>query len=109
MTGQDNTGKQMPYVERDDYLDDLINKATEKAIECKSQKLHSSNHGILFYASISVAASLLLIAGWFWLNPRHETHIAQNVESPIDEFLDGLTDEEVMMLSYYEIEEIPEY
>ena len=32
--------------------------------------------------------------------------IVQTETSPVDKFLNGLTDEEVQMLSYYEVEEI---
>ena len=105
----EHIGKQMPYAESEDYLDEMIANATEKAIGSQVNQQRPNYLRIASFAAIAVAASLLLVVGWTWLKPQPETFVTEQMESPVDEFLDGLTDEEVQLLAYYEIEDIPEY
>lgn len=120
----DDIQKRMPYAESEEYLDQLISKATEKAIEqarqpkTKVRSLHTS--------IAAAAAALLLVAiGVTQFRSNEEQLATVEQESimlladnevateqdlgPIDEFLNGLSDEEAQLLAYYDIEEIPEY
>lgn len=106
----DNIGKKLPYNESETYLDNLINEATENAIMCQNPKKSKKRWSMIV---VSAAASVLLIIGIgsSLLHERNNTidNVTLNNEGPIDEFLNDLTDEEVAMLTDYELEEIPEY
>lgn len=99
-------GKRMPFAEGDDYVRQLIDKATGKALQQPKSKVHSLR------IVLAAAAIALLIAGiGITYNSKITTEeqlTAQQPESPMEQFLNGLTDEEVRLLAYYEIEEIPE-
>lgn len=104
-----NIGKKLPYEESEAYLDQLIEQATEHAIR-QGRKNKSSRRLVAMITS--AAAVVLLVMG---IGLRITNHggkadaVAQQVESPIDEFLNSLSDEEVALLPDFEIEEIPEY
>ena len=106
----DNIGKKLPYRESEAYLDNLINEATENAIMHQNPKISKRSWTMI---AVSAAASALLIIGigTTLLHERNNTtdNVTLSNKGPIDEFLNTLTDEEVMMLPDYEIEEIPEY
>ena len=104
----DEIGKMMPYNEKDDYLDGLINTATEKAIR-QAKPLSRKRFTIIV---LSAAASIIMalgVGGMIWLSGESPSSRAYQSVSPIDEFLNSLSDEEIAALPYYEIEEIPEY
>ena len=109
----EDIGKQMPYNESQEYLDNLVSRVTEKAVEEGRESLQKGRkrglHTILWPAiSVAAAAAVLLFVflGRGAGEPENQTHIAMNTESPIDTFLNGLSDEELMQLSSYEIEEV---
>ncbi len=61
---------------------------------------------------VSAVASVAILAGIGIISFHDTTSVfptAENETSPIDQFLNDLTDEEVQMIAYYEIEDIPEY
>ena len=102
-------GKQMPYNESEEYLDGLIDRATEQAI-----KQHAVGRGryrwTVMTASAAAVAVLLISIGVTVMNDEsRQTVVTLQSEGPIDEFLSSLTDEEVAQLPYIEIEEIPAY
>ena len=104
-----NIGKKMPYQENEAYLDDLINQATEQAILHERKKKASRR---LTMMMTSAAAVVLLVVGVGLTVINHNSKAVapiQQAESPMDQFLNSLSDEEVAQLPYYEIEEIPEY
>ncbi len=126
----DDIEKRMPYDEKDEYIDQLVERATEKAIK-EGEK--SFLQRVLepkvrpLYAGVAAAAVVLLLftVGITQLR-THEDQVAilqqesevlmadsstesADVAGPIDEFLNGLSDEEIQMLAYYEMEDIPEY
>ena len=106
---QENIGKRLPYSESDEYLDSLIDKATENAIARKSRPRVNRHLGMLLASAAAVA---LLVIGIGLSAHRHghgSTVVATQTGSPLDEFLNSLSDEEAVQLQYYEIEEIPEY
>lgn len=103
-------GKRMPYVERDGYVDDLIDRATQGALNRTSRRGAGKRHWVAI-ASMAAAALLLVGIGLTVLNQdtAHQTIVMLQGDGPIDQFLGSLTDEEVAQLPYYEIEEVPEY
>ncbi len=94
---------QMPYKENEEYLDNLISEVTEKAIE----KGRISTQRILWpIISTAVAAAVLLFVflGNIGNNHKPTPTLAQNTDSPVDEFLENLSEDELMRLSYYDVE-----
>lgn len=102
-------GKKMPYQEDETYLDRLLEQAAQKAIMHEHKRKSSRRLAMMI---TSAAAVVLLVVGVGLTVIKHSskttTPIQQN-ESPMDQFLASLSDEEVAQLPYYEIEEIPEY
>lgn len=108
-------GKQTPYVENANYIDELVSRATEKAMEENHYRAHSTH----LRRWIATAAIILLLASVSIIyfsrknqeakNPQQVIVKQQRLNSPIDEFLDSLTTKEIMILAYYETEDIPEY
>ena len=96
----------MPYSETDEYVSRLVANVTEHAIA------HRRSHRHTIRRSVAAAASVLLVltgAGiaYHYHRASYSSHIiAQKQVSPVDEFLSSITDEEAMMLTSYEIEEI---
>lgn len=102
----ENIGKKMPYAESQEYLDNLIANVTETAIE----KGNSGRTQRILWPAVSIAAAaavlLFVFIGRNTEKPEPSIQIAQNTESPMDDFLDGLSDDDLMQLSDYEVEEI---
>lgn len=98
---------EMPYHEAKGYVNRLVTSATEEAIHHQNQ-----NRGVHSLRMIAAAAAvaLLLVGGavtYYYNNtPASPTLVAQSQPSPVDEFLSSLSDEDVQMLTYYELEEI---
>jgi len=102
-------GKKMPFAESRDYINNLIDKSTEMAINHQREKSQKSSIGKWI---ASAAASVVILAGIgiaYFHSTTSVITTAENVPGPIDQFLNNLTDEEVQMIAYYEIEDIPEY
>lgn len=101
-------GKKMPFAESDEYVRQLINDATEKAISQPKAKVVSMHTWLA-----AAAAAVVLLAGigitYYNKVAVNAPLVAEQTEAPVEQFLNGLTDEEVQLLAYYEIEEIPEY
>ena len=100
-------GKRMPYQESKEYLDVLIDKVTENAINHQGTARSRSRLGVML---ASAAAVVLLVIGiGFSLFNNQDKSTTISSQGPLDEFLNTLSDEEAAQLSFYEIEEIPEY
>ncbi|MBO4380152.1 MAG: hypothetical protein J5784_04035 [Muribaculaceae bacterium] len=104
----DKIGQDMPYTESDDYLDNLISSATENAIEKNRSKGTIAKWTIASLAAASVAVLVVVGVKLFNDQPAQPVVAHENV-SPIDEFLDGLNDDDAQLLAYYEVEDVPEY
>lgn len=117
-----NISKRMPFTESEDYLDNLISEVTEKAVN-EGHRAGSGNMGDrideafggirrrIFWPVVSVAAAaavllVFILAGKDRQEPEPSVQIAQVTESPVDAFLDGLSDEDLMELSSYETEDL---
>lgn len=100
----------MPYAESEQYLNQLIERATESAIRQQPKAQVRNLRSVLAAA----AAIALLIAGAGITYHLHSTSaeplMAQQTASPLDSFLDSLSDDEAELLAYYDIDDdIPEY
>jgi len=105
----ENIGKRMPYTEDKDYVSKLIERTTEAALQQPKAKTVSLR--AKWMAAAAVAVVLLAGAGITYHHQTAETDqpvVAQETTGPIDDFLNNLSDEDVQLLAYYEIEEIPE-
>ena len=106
---RNNIGKKMPFEESEAYLDHLIEQATEHAIR-QERKNKSSRRLVTMITSAAAVVLLVVGIGLKVTNHNGKTDtVTQQIESPIDEFLNSLSDEEVALLPDFEIEEIPEY
>lgn len=98
-----NDNIKMPYHETDEYVSRLVSDTTERVIRRrKATKFISIKR-------LAAAAVLLLAVGsitYFKQTADVKPLMAQSNKSPVDEFLNSLTDAEVQMLPYYEVEEI---
>ena len=101
-----NIGKKMPYRESEEYLDNLIDVTIEKAIHQASTR-RRQRVGIIIASAAAVA--LLVVGIGLTLFNGQSDPVAISDQGPLDEFLSTLSDEEAAQLSFYEIEEIPEY
>lgn len=96
MKNMENKTRQMPYSESEEYLDNLVSRVTNKAVEAvKTQK--KSFRPLWIAASLAAAAAVLL---FIFIGRGGE-----NAEGPIDKYLASLSDEELLQLTSYEIEE----
>ena len=95
----------MPYRESDEYVRRIVSDATERAVS------NSKTAKPVRAARVAAAAAavFLMAAGGvtcYKLTADTRQLTVRTETSPVEEFLNGLTDEEVQMLSCYEIEEI---
>jgi len=63
----------------------------------------------MVWASAAAVGLLLMGIGFTLTDDSRKAPVAAQQQSPIDEFLNTLSDEEAAQLQYYEVEEIPEY
>lgn len=104
-----NIGQRLPYVESDEYLDGLIDRVTENAIAAQAHARTRKRWGLMVSSAAAVALLAIGISLTVLNGKPNSEPVATQADGPIDEFLNGLTDEEVVALPCYEIEEIPEY
>lgn len=110
--------KQMPFPENDEYVSPLLDNATRHAIKvCRAEReRRRSVRTSVLRVALGAAASVALVLGigWRMFLPQAagQAGTATEVEqeqSPLDVFLDGITDEEAQTIACYEVEDIPEY
>lgn len=99
-------GKRMPYKESDDYVARLIAQSADKAVQSnrKQDKVVRFALGIVSAAAV-LAAGLMLFVG---LNAESDYERIQNSMS-LSEVLNSMTEEELMSINCYAIEDLPEY
>ncbi len=109
-TSLDEIEKRLPYRESQDYLDSLVDRAVDGAIKQHAAVKRRWRSGLM---ATSAAAVVLLLIGIglkaFFYHDMATTRSAVAAASPLDDFLSSLDDTEASQLTYYEIEEIPEY
>lgn len=102
-------GKRMPYKEDNDYVARLIARSADVAVRKSSRSEKRNVIMRLGRVLIPVAAVLLLVVLLFTnLNNESEYEKYQNAMT-LSEVLNSLSDEELMCVSSYVIEDIPEY
>ena len=104
----DDIGKKMPYQESREYLDNLIDASTEKAI-MRHVTSSRNRHQRWKIASAAAVAALVIGFGIAFSNRESSQQVMMANQGPLDEFLSTLSDEEAAQLPFYEMEEIPEY
>lgn len=104
----DDIGRRLPYRESEEYLDSLIDLTTEKAIKQQAMARRNRHRGLLA-ASAAAVAVLIFTFSILLFNGKSTRQVAMTSQGPLDEFLNTLSEEEAAQLTYYEIEEIPEY
>ena len=111
MTDFENIGKRMPYEESDKYMDELLGRVTEEAIRQGCGKNSSRARTRIIIGSAAAALAVLLVGIGIVRFQHTDQPVAKTeaVQSPIDQFLSSISDEDAQELTYYEIEEIPEY
>lgn len=100
--------KRMPYDEPQGYVEQLVEKSTVRAL-----KGRSAARGSHMVIKVAAAAVVLIAAGvtaWHVMPSSRavQPQSARSAYAPIDEFLEGISDEEASQINYYEIEEITE-
>ncbi len=103
-------GKRMPYAESDEYLSSLIERTTETAIQ-RARKPRTTLRPAFRMAVAAAVAALLVFVGITLWNPMTTApQVAQAAtESPVDDFLNNISDEDAQLLAYYEVEDIQNY
>lgn len=106
------TPSHYPFSEPDGYVDGLISRATEHALQQGGSDAKPVRGRSLRLAIASVAAMLVMIASFTYV-ARHPQAAPEAPTSPsqhpLDDFLNSLSDREAQQLPYYYIEEIPAY
>lgn len=101
-------GKRMPYQEGEDYVNDLLDRVTEQAIN-RRHRAPRLPRWVVIPSAAAVALLVIGIGTKLLTDNSRQVAITEQTSGPIDEFLNSLSDEEVAQLPYFEIEEIPEY
>lgn len=99
----EDISRQMPYSESEEYLDALVSRATDKAIE--EGKAQKKSFRPLWIASGVAAAAAVLLFVFIGKGFRTGEVNLSHSDGPIDTYLASLSDDELMQLSSYEMEE----
>lgn len=102
-------GKKMPYKESEEYVARLIENCAEHAV--KAGVAESKHKGVvrLTFEIVSVAAVLLLgVVLFVGLNKESDYEKIQN-SMTLSEVLADMSDEELMSVNSYVVDDIPEY
>lgn len=102
-------GKRMPYKEGDDYVAQLIERSADRAIAGVGTK--KSRVAVIRWASMAVSVAAMALCAvllFSKLNDERTYEMIQNSMS-LSEVLDSMSEEELMCVSDYTIEDIPEY
>lgn len=102
-------GKRMPYAEADDYVARLIDRCADNAVSGKRNlKRHPA---VVKWLSIGISAAAVLIAGVlvFPLLSKDKAFDSYHNSMPLSEVLSSMSDEDLMCVSYYELDDLTEY
>ena len=110
--------KQMPFAESKEYVEHLVDSATKHAIKvCRNDRQRQRQQRTrMLRVTLGTAASLVLVLGFGWgafhrhsLQQPDEVGAVESVQSPLDVFLDQISDEEAQRIECYEIDDISDY
>lgn len=102
-------GKRMPYAENDEYVAQLIDRCTDKAISGKPNTQHRPTLIKWLSAGASVAAVLITGVLVFSLQSKDNAFDSYHNSMPLSEVLSSMSDEDLMCVSYYELDDLTEY
>lgn len=107
----ENMGKRMPYTENPEYVSQLIERTTEEAIrQTDHLRQQVTIRPLIRYAAAAAIAALMVFSAISLWNRTESQQIAKTESvSPIDDFLASLSDEDVQLLAYYDIEDAIDY
>ena len=101
-------GKRMPYKESDDYVTSLLADCADKAVAAKSGR-GRDNVKTLWVRISSVAAVVAVMTMLFVNLTRNSEFDTYKSSETLAAVLESMSDEQVMDLYCYELDEIPEY
>ncbi|MDD2961875.1 MAG: hypothetical protein PHR45_07335 [Muribaculaceae bacterium] len=108
MKNFEETTKNMPYVETQEYIDNLIERCADRAQGGAENK----NLGLLFRrVAIGSAAVAALFVGVFFTARLDEGDALAQVEESksLEQVLSTMSNEQIDALTAYSLDEIPEY
>lgn len=104
-------GKRLPYRESNQYVDRL----TEQAVECAINRQQAAPSSARprrwrYFAAAAVVTLLLAGTGVTYMATRTSpTATLQPADAPLDHFLNTISDDDAMLLTYYDVDEYPDY
>ena len=102
-------GKNMPYNESEDYVAQLIERSANRAIKTAASAPKRGKVLRWTLEAISAAAVLLIgVLSFVDLNRESDFEKIQN-SMTLSEVLNSMSEEELMSVNCYVIEDIPEY
>ena len=110
-------GKKLPYNESEEYIDNLWAKSIEKALDSTSSAPKARVFMLRRHVLTAIASAAILIlittVSWKFIGKQFfcssSPKIAVVAQSPLDEFLGSISDEEAEQINYYLAEVIEEY
>lgn len=101
-------GKRMPYKESDEYITSLIQNCADRAV--KGDMISSKINVKRIMWQVSAVAAVLIIGFLAFFNLGTDSEYQRYLDSaPLNEVIASMSDEQVMDLYCYELDEIPEY
>lgn len=101
-------GKRMPYREGDEYVSRLIADSAERAI-AGAAVARQRRAAVILPRLIAVAAAMALAVLVFTALNKDSDYESYRKSPTLSEVLNSMSDESLMCVSSYEIEDIPEY
>ncbi|MBQ3636220.1 MAG: hypothetical protein II951_11485 [Bacteroidales bacterium] len=99
----DNVGRRLPFSETDEYLDNLISRSTEAAIDAPRKSSPT-----WYTAAVAASLALIIATGFYFLSFQSPDVYVAEADS-VEDFLYSLSDEDVSLLAFSDYDEIPEY
>lgn len=102
-------GKRMPYKEDDSYVANLIERCAENAVtNAKSRTERGGVSGLWVRACAVAAAVIVAVTVCMKLTEPTPFEMLQSSQ-PLADVLDAMSEDELMCVNYYVVEDIPEY
>lgn len=101
-------GKRMPYKESDEYVSRLIDRCVGNAMSGNSKRNSEAVKTFWLRLSSVAAVLALVVTAYFGFMNESEFDVYKD-SATLAEVLASMSDEQVMDLYCYEIDEIPEY
>ncbi len=107
--------KTMPFNESEEYIDNLWMKAADKAVSQQKEPARILSIRRHVFTAIATAAVVILIAtvSWRYIGKQFFTESSQQVavvsDTPLDDFLGSISDEEAAKIECYQVNAIEGY